>query len=180
MSALGQKRTLRNVRSMSALAPKADIGTGPVTPAVSPRWPRSAEQLGRVACRTSSKTLSSFGGHLTHNGHFERLVTKRGGRAFAGAGVSSSPAPPRLARPLLHPHASEKHFYLVTLSPALVPRQSILSRRVKGGRKDCRAKSRGVSDFEDVHVFQIAPKELISDKIALKGNRGQFIFFAGG
>jgi hypothetical protein len=27
MSALGQKRTFRNVRSMSALPPKADIGT---------------------------------------------------------------------------------------------------------------------------------------------------------
>jgi len=29
MSALGQKQTLQHVRAMSALTPKADIGTGP-------------------------------------------------------------------------------------------------------------------------------------------------------
>jgi hypothetical protein len=38
MSALGQKRTWRQVRPMSALPPKADIGTGP----------RSTQQLRHV------------------------------------------------------------------------------------------------------------------------------------
>src|SRR5215471_6633244 len=58
MSALGQKRTSKRVQSMSALPPKADIGTGPrITfgaraPAAwrySPRSaaPRPAEQFGR-------------------------------------------------------------------------------------------------------------------------------------
>src|SRR5215831_6372172 len=48
MSALGQKRTSEVVQSMSALPPKADIGTGPSFDAATPAaWrysPRSAAQ----------------------------------------------------------------------------------------------------------------------------------------
>ena len=41
MSALGQKQTSAHVRVMSALPPKADIGTWPVPPAVLPHRPPS-------------------------------------------------------------------------------------------------------------------------------------------
>src|SRR5215472_8744371 len=45
MSALGQKQTFRKVQSMSALPPKADIGTQPrdvrFVPKADKRWPTS-------------------------------------------------------------------------------------------------------------------------------------------
>src|SRR5215469_6053578 len=40
MSALGQKRTLRGVRPMSALPPKADIAVGPISPSRNSRTDR--------------------------------------------------------------------------------------------------------------------------------------------
>jgi len=43
MSALGQKQTLQHVRAMSALPPKADIGTGRVSPSA-----HQLRQLGDV------------------------------------------------------------------------------------------------------------------------------------
>jgi hypothetical protein len=51
MSALGQKQTCRNVQPMSALPPKADIGTQPSEPAKCQKRTFSAIQLLRRLSR---------------------------------------------------------------------------------------------------------------------------------
>src|SRR5262249_27665859 len=55
MSALGQKRTLRHVRSMSALPPKADIGTQ----SWNVRFVPTADMARPTQCTTYSITSSA-------------------------------------------------------------------------------------------------------------------------
>ena len=66
MSALGQKRTFREVEAMSALPPKADIGTGPLG-----RGSRTTSRL-PVLRRTTAAGSGGLFDHLVGSGEQRR------------------------------------------------------------------------------------------------------------
>ena len=57
MSALGQKQTLQSVRPMSALPPKADIGTQPRMSALCQKQTYAVQQFGQFVVSPQNKTL---------------------------------------------------------------------------------------------------------------------------
>src|SRR5262249_9563569 len=60
MSALGQKRTLESVRAMSALPPKADIGTQPCDVRFVPKADPLPKQLGHDGPHRGSLRIGSL------------------------------------------------------------------------------------------------------------------------